>query len=222
MATLTRSVRRNRNQILHTHRIIRTATPNPNPNPGRACDVFINHRGKDTKRNVASLLYQHLFRLRLTPFLDNMSMKPGDKLFDKIHAAVNDCKLGVAVFSPRYCRSYFCLHELALMIETKKKLIPIFCDVRPSDLAVVPSPALPSAELRRFAGAVEEAKYTVGLEFDSRKGNLADVVKNAADIVIENLLEIDDDDERGHNDHSSKSLQIHHRRHRHGPEQLID
>ncbi|GMP65727.1 hypothetical protein CsSME_00026405 [Camellia sinensis var. sinensis] len=137
-----------------------------------ACDVFINHRGTDTKRTVASLLYDHLVRLNLRPFLDNKNMKPGDKLFDKIDSAILGCKLGIAVFSPRYCESYFCLHELALIMESKKKVIPIFCDVKPSELRVVVNGSIPisTMDLRRFNAALEEAKYTVGLTFDSLKG----------------------------------------------------
>ncbi|KAI3457489.1 hypothetical protein Pfo_014152 [Paulownia fortunei] len=139
---------RNRNQILH--KIIRSPP----------CDVFINHRGTDTKRTVASLLYDHLYQLKLCPFLDNKNMKPGDKLFEKIDAAIKGCKIGVAVFSPRYCESYFCLHELALMMELKKKMIPIFCDVKPSELRVVDDGSMPREEVERFNMALEEAKYT--------------------------------------------------------------
>ncbi|KAK4439211.1 TIR-only protein [Sesamum alatum] len=158
-------------------------------------DVFINHRGTDTKRSVASLLYDHLYQLKLRPFLDNKNMKPGDKLFEKIDAAITGCKIGVAVFSPRYCESYFCLHELALMMELKKKVIPIFCDVKPSELNVVADRRIPSEEAERFNLALEEAKYTVGLAFDSQKGNWSDVVKNTVDIVVESLIEVEDEEE---------------------------
>ena len=134
------------------------------------CDVFINHRGVDTKRTVATLLYDHLRMLNLRPFLDNKTMKPGDKLFDKINGAIRGCKIGVAVFSPRYCDSYFCLHELALITESNKKVIPIFCDIKPSELRVVDNGSCSEDELKRFSRALEEAKYTVGLAFDSLKG----------------------------------------------------
>lgn len=76
----------------------------------------------------------------------------------------------MAVFSPNYCDSYFCLHELALMMETKKKIIPIFCDVKPSELRVVDDGKCSGSDIRRFSLALEEAKYTVGLAFDSYKG----------------------------------------------------
>ncbi|XP_065864597.1 probable 2' cyclic ADP-D-ribose synthase BdTIR [Euphorbia lathyris] len=158
------------------------------------CDVFINHRGIDTKRTVGTLLYDQLYRLNLTPFLDNKNMKPGDKLFENINRAIRQCKVGVAVLSPRYCESYFCLHELALIMETKKKVIPIFCDIKPSHLRINIDKAQCSPEdIRRFNWALEETKYTVGLTFDSLKGNWSEVVTSATDIVIKSLIEIENE-----------------------------
>ncbi|KAJ7948619.1 TMV resistance protein like [Quillaja saponaria] len=159
-----------------------------NNNP---CDVFINHRSIDTKRTVGTLLYDYLSRLNVRPFLDNKTMKPGDKLFDKINSAILDCKIGVAMFSPSYCQSYFCLHELALMMESKKKVIPIFCDVKPSQLRVANKEKCTEQELKRFSLALEEAKYIVGLTFNSSKGNLSDIVTSTSDIIISNLIEFE-------------------------------
>lgn len=136
----------------------------------KPCDVFINHRSIDTKRTVATLLYDQFVRLNLHPFLDNKNMKPGDKLFENINGAIRNCKVGVAVFSPTYCDSYFCLHELALIMEMKKKVIPIFCDIKPSQLRVVDDGKYPKNDIRRFNWALKQAKYTVGLTFDSLRG----------------------------------------------------
>ncbi|KAK4255769.1 hypothetical protein QN277_008723 [Acacia crassicarpa] len=145
--------------------------PSPNLLNNDRCDVFISHRSIDTKRTVSTLLYDHLRRLGFCPFLDNKTMKPGDKLFHKINNAIFECKLGVAVFSPRYCESFFCLHELALMLERQKKLIPIFCDSKPSQLRVNTAKlSVEPEELRRFKWALEEAKDTVGLTFNSSTG----------------------------------------------------
>lgn len=137
---------------------------------GRPCDVFINHRGVDTKRTVAGLLYDRLLQHDLHPFLDNRSMEPGDKLFDSIGSAIKRCKVGIAVFSPRYCESYFCLLELARLVEAKKKVVPIFCDVKPSELQLLEHKKCTPNEIERFRRALEEAKYTVGLTFDSKNG----------------------------------------------------
>lgn len=94
-------------------------------------------------------------------------MKPGDKLFDKINTAIRNCKIGISVLSPRYCDSYFCLHELSLIMESKKKVIPIFVDVKPSELRVSDKRSCSKEDLQRFTWALEEIKYTVGLTFNS-------------------------------------------------------
>ncbi|CAK8535157.1 unnamed protein product [Lathyrus sativus] len=154
------------------------------------CDVFLNHRSPDTKRTVATLLYDNLRMHGFNPFLDEKNMKPGDKLFDKINGGVVECKIGVAVFSPRYCESYFCLHELALLTACKKKVIPIFCDIKPSQLRVVKNGNWSEEELRRFRWALDEAKNTVGLTFNSSKGNLSEFVANASEIIMECMTEI--------------------------------
>lgn len=135
-----------------------------------ACEAFISHRGIDTKRNVAGLLYDGLTGMGVRSFLDSKSMKPGDRLFDHIDRAIIGCKVGVAVFSPRYCDSHFCLHELALLMESKKRFVPIFYDVKPSQLVVKDNGTCPEKELQRFHSALEEAKLTVGLTFDSLNG----------------------------------------------------
>jgi hypothetical protein len=55
-------------------------------------------------------------------------------------------------------------------MESKKKVIPIFCDIKPSQLRVVNDGKCPMEDIRRCRWALEEAKYTVGLTFDSLKG----------------------------------------------------
>ncbi|KAF8031237.1 hypothetical protein BT93_D0443 [Corymbia citriodora subsp. variegata] len=165
--------------------IIRTLKP--------PCDVFINHRGAETKRSIAGLLHNFLSLLELRPFLDNRSMKPGDKLFDEIDAAIYSSKVGVAVFSPRYCESRFCLHELALMMEMKKRVVPIFCDVKPSQLHVRDDLKHSANHLQRYRDALEEAKNTVGLTFYSSKGDWSKLLRDASDAVIRNLLEAEEE-----------------------------
>ncbi|XP_042486591.1 TIR-only protein-like [Macadamia integrifolia] len=92
-------------QTVFFSRRITTACRSPH-----SIDVFINHRGMDTKRNVAALLYDRFANLNLNPFLDYKSMKPGEELKEVIETAIRDCKVGVAIFSPNYCTSHNCLH----------------------------------------------------------------------------------------------------------------
>ncbi|KAF8074230.1 hypothetical protein N665_1119s0014 [Sinapis alba] len=159
-------------------------------------DVFINHRGTDTKRNIATLLYDNLNARNIRPFLDSKNMKPGDKLFDHINRAILTSKVAVTVFSPNYCDSYFCLHELALIMESKKRVIPIFFDIKPSQLDVmIERVTCSDDEIQRFRWALQEAKDIVGLTFDSCKGNLSEVVTVASDVIVERLVELEAEDE---------------------------
>ncbi|XP_010054352.2 TIR-only protein [Eucalyptus grandis] len=184
-AAVAKSVIRHDLILGHNSQIMQTLRP--------PCNVFINHRGIETKRNIASLLYDFLTLLDLRPFLDRKSMKPGDKLFDEINGAIYGCKVGVAVFSPRYCESWFCLQELALLMETKKKVIPIFCDVKPSQLHVVDEVTHSAGDLQRYRHALEEAKNTVGLSFCSSKGDWSKLLRDVSDAVVQNLPEAEEE-----------------------------
>ncbi|XP_062188373.1 probable 2' cyclic ADP-D-ribose synthase BdTIR [Phragmites australis] len=161
-------------------------------------DVFINHRGVDTKRTVARLLYDRLAQLSgdgIRSFLDNMSMRPGDRLEERIFEAVRECSVAVAIFSPRYCDSEFCLRELAKLVEARKTIIPIFYDIKPSELilpqAVVDSKDHLPRDIEGFRFALREAKYTVGLCYDSATGDLAELVSAAANAVVERIEELE-------------------------------
>ncbi|CAL5183400.1 unnamed protein product [Lathyrus oleraceus] len=155
------------------------------------CQVFINHRGIDTKKNIAGLLFKDLTSMGVKSFLDSKNMKPGDNLFHHIDKAIIGCKVGVAVFSPRYCNSYFCLHELALLMETKKRVVPIFFDVKPSQLMVKDDGTCSEKELRRFRFALKEAQNTVGITFDPFNGDWSELLKDATNAVVMNLLEVE-------------------------------
>ncbi|KAG7990751.1 hypothetical protein I3843_02G040200, partial [Carya illinoinensis] len=154
-------------------------------------DVFISHRGPDTRRNIAGLLHDHLLKRGLRPFIDYRNLKAGEKLSEKIDTAVRECKVGVVVFSPRYCESYYCLHELALLLELPKRVIPIFYNVNPSQLLVgdISNGTCVSdqKELERFSRALEEAKNIVGLRFDSSRGYWAEFLQSASDAIIEQI-----------------------------------
>ncbi|KAG6473213.1 TIR-only protein-like [Zingiber officinale] len=166
----------------------RKTTKAPECTPG--VEVFLSHRGVDTKSSVAGLLYDRLVQMNVRPFLDNRSMEPGDKLYECIDEGIRQSKVGVVIFSRRYCDSVFCLHELAMMVEANKKLIPVFCDVKPSDLVVLGDPAEHSPEdLKRYDRAIAEARRTVGLNFDSKNGNWSELVSRTANIVLKCLEE---------------------------------
>lgn len=128
-------------------------------------DVFISYRKVDSARAFVPLLYDHLSSNGVRPFLDTINMKP-----DHIYKAIHSCKVGVVVLSPSYCDSLFCLHQLALLNESKKRVVPVFYDIKPSQIQVKGNACYPPQVLQRFMASLEETKYTVRVTFDSSYG----------------------------------------------------
>jgi len=144
-------------------------------------DVFINHRGVDSRHTVARLLHDRLLQLsggRVRTFLDSMSLRPGDRLVEGINEGMRQCKVAVAIFSEHYLDSEFCIHELAALVEARKVIVPIFYGVKPSAL-VLPQAVVDThapRDVERFRVALREARYTVGLAYDPATGY---VLRNA-------------------------------------------
>ncbi|GLJ05878.1 hypothetical protein SUGI_0027100 [Cryptomeria japonica] len=97
-------------------------------------DAFINHRGPDVKQSVASEIYSFLQRMGYRVFLDEPELKLGDPIPSNIQNAITTSIVQLCIFSPRYAESHWCLDELLLIMKTKALFIPVFCDVKPSDL----------------------------------------------------------------------------------------
>jgi hypothetical protein len=97
-------------------------------------DVFLNHRGPDVKKTFVSHLNAALRRVGRDPFLDAESLVQGQHAFDSINHALIGVQVHVAIFSPGYAESKYCLNELCDMLASKKHLIPVFYDVEPEDL----------------------------------------------------------------------------------------
>lgn len=97
-------------------------------------EVFINHRGPDVKHTFATALYRSLTSRGLRTFLDTSEMQVGQDIDSQIKAAIEVSSVHVAIFSPGYAASKWCLLELQLMIKSEGTIIPIFYDVKPYDL----------------------------------------------------------------------------------------
>ncbi|XP_059074189.1 disease resistance RPP13-like protein 4 isoform X1 [Cryptomeria japonica] len=97
-------------------------------------DAFINHRGPDVKQTIAFALYDSLEENGFWTFLDEEELQLGDSIPSAIQNAIYSSKVQIAIFSPRYAESSWCLNELVDMLKTKALFIPVFCDVKPYDL----------------------------------------------------------------------------------------
>ncbi|XP_059063965.1 disease resistance protein RPV1-like isoform X2 [Cryptomeria japonica] len=101
--------------------------------PGKRvpCDVFINHRGPDTKHTLATSLYHALKSMGLEVFLDQPELELGDFIPSEIQDAMTTSFLHIAILSPKYADSPWCLAELSFMLKSGNTIIPVFYEVDP-------------------------------------------------------------------------------------------
>lgn len=79
-------------------------------------DIFINHRGPDTKLTFVTHLQEGLKEKQYTPFVDK-SLGEGKQVFEEIEAAIQATSVHLAIFSPQYAESKYCLDELVSMLK---------------------------------------------------------------------------------------------------------
>ena len=96
--------------------------------------MFINHRGPDVKDTFASHLYRRLLGHGLRVFLDREELEEGHQISSQIEAAIRVSSVQIAIFSPTYAESYWCLNELLLMVSSGATILPVFYHVEPSML----------------------------------------------------------------------------------------
>lgn len=86
------------------------------------------------KKTFASHLYRRLLLHGFRVFLDMQELQEGDSFPRQIQGAIRTASVHVAIFSPRYAESKWCLDELIFMLESKAHIIPVFHGVKPAEL----------------------------------------------------------------------------------------
>lgn len=161
-------------------------------------DVFINHRGPDVKKTFASHLYRRLLLHGFRVFLDQQEMQAGDRVISQIEGAIATASVHIAILSPRYAESKWCLDELLLMLKSGATIIPIFFNVKPSDLRWagqdgVYNQALKKHEEKRrydsqtlenWRKALSDVSSLSGFELEGCKGDEGELV----DKVVQRVL----------------------------------
>ncbi|GLJ10586.1 hypothetical protein SUGI_0131160 [Cryptomeria japonica] len=127
----------------------------PSATSPKPWDVFISHYGKDVKNTFAASIYDTLDRTGLQVFLDQHAIETGDIIPTEIEEAMRSVSVHIAIFSPNYALSPWCLAELSFMLTTGIKIIPIFYHVDPSDLRWVAKGKYASA----FSEHEEKGRY---------------------------------------------------------------
>ncbi|XP_052196688.1 disease resistance protein RPV1-like isoform X3 [Diospyros lotus] len=118
-------------------------------------DVFLSFRGEDTRYGFTTDLYNSLFSNGIRVFLDNEGMDRGDEIAPSLLEAIEDSAAAIAVISPKYASSRWCLEELARICELRKLVLPVFFEVNPSDVRRLKGP---------FEKDIEDLERRFGVE----------------------------------------------------------
>ena len=114
-------------------------------------DVFLSHRGPNTKRGFVGFLSKGLKDAGLRPFLDCEAIDKGQHGWTRIDHAIKTTPVAVVIFSESFAESEWCLKELHAMLETPGvQVLPVFYKVRPCDLSHL--------ETGQMAGGFEKLK----------------------------------------------------------------
>ena len=98
-------------------------------------DVFINHRGPDVKRTLATAIYKMLTQMGLTVFLDSEELAWGGHFPSVLEQVIKSTWLNIAIFSEDYATSKWCLRELSLISGREGSIfVPIFYHVWPYEI----------------------------------------------------------------------------------------
>ncbi|GLJ37245.1 hypothetical protein SUGI_0755440 [Cryptomeria japonica] len=148
-------------------------------------DAFISHRGPDVKETVAFALYESLEEMGFWTFLDDQELQLGDSIEPSLKNAIYYSSAQIAIFSPGYAESPWCLDELVDMLKTKVLFIPVFCDVDPSDLRYpdkgVYAPAFAKHQkkkrfskerLQQWKAALHSSSLISGYKFNTSSDNV--------------------------------------------------
>eukprot|EP01018_Ginkgo_biloba_P021916 Gb_35242 [translate_table: standard] len=171
--------------------------------PARPYDVFINHRGKDVKKSLASIIYHILQPYGLRVFLDVEELQQGDFIPANIQEAISTASVNIAIFSENYGESPWCLAELSFMLKTGGKIIPVFYHVEPWALRYIEKGVYahafaqheekrryPSEKLSEWKEALYNVSFLSGLELNKPNDDEGRLLKGIINSVIKEVKRV--------------------------------
>ncbi|KAL9382358.1 hypothetical protein Peur_025393 [Populus x canadensis] len=100
-------------------------------------DVFLSFRGKDTRNNFTSHLYDALGRKKIKTFIDD-GLERGEEITTTLLKTITESRISVVIFSKNYASSPWCVDELVTILECKETygqiVLPVFYHVDPSEV----------------------------------------------------------------------------------------
>ncbi|XP_041011282.1 disease resistance protein RPV1-like [Juglans microcarpa x Juglans regia] len=138
-------------------------------------DVFLSFKGEDTRHTFTNTLYKLLEESGARVF---EGLRGGDEIKPGLFEAIEDLAASIAIISPNYASSHWCLEELSKICEYRRLLLPVFYRVNPPDVRQQKGPfeehfrnhekTYEEDKVRCWRRAMEKAGATVGWPFDKR------------------------------------------------------
>ncbi|KAL4570116.1 hypothetical protein LXL04_025767 [Taraxacum kok-saghyz] len=101
-------------------------------------DVFLSFRGEDTRKTFVDHLYKALDQQGIYTYKDDVTLPRGESISLALSKAIEESQIALIIFSKNYANSKWCLIELTYIMkrmeEGKLTVIPIFYDVKPTEL----------------------------------------------------------------------------------------
>lgn len=99
----------------------------------RVYDLFLSHRGPDTK-DFCAFLREALDRAAVLAFVDEHDLEVGDPetAWTTMQNTIQGARYTMPIITRGYFESPWCLDELVLMMQSPAKVMPVFFDVPPS------------------------------------------------------------------------------------------
>ncbi|XP_039167851.1 TMV resistance protein N isoform X6 [Eucalyptus grandis] len=101
-------------------------------------DVFLSFRGSDVRKSFLSHLYQALDQNGIYTFQDSEELRKGDQISATLMKAIEESCIAIIIFSEDYASSWWCLEEMAKIMECKEQkeltVLPVFYKVDPREV----------------------------------------------------------------------------------------
>ncbi|KAL6217128.1 hypothetical protein ACLB2K_010345 [Fragaria x ananassa] len=88
----------------------------------KKCDVFISFRGKDTRSNFFSHLYNALVDYGISTYRDDIHLERGKSIPSELVKAINEARICLVIFSPNFASSTWCLDELSQILQKRNRV----------------------------------------------------------------------------------------------------
>ncbi|XP_056158525.1 TMV resistance protein N-like isoform X2 [Syzygium oleosum] len=104
----------------------------------RIYHVFLSFRGKDVRNNFLDHLQRALDQKGIYTYVDSKELRKGEQITPALMKAIEESQIAIIIFSEDYASSWWCLEEVARIMECKKErdlmVFPLFYKVEPREV----------------------------------------------------------------------------------------